>query len=267
MEFPGPVGLAAGFDRDASRIDEVIGWGFGFVELGTVTPQAIPDHNPGAAALATTLARGTVLERPIGERPAIGVNLGMQPGSAVEHAWLDTLRGMRALWSSADYLALNLTSTSAQGLRARERRCTLLALLAHAKEEQQRLAAASGRHVPLLIKWPVGPASDDAVSIGQRIRAFGYDGMIAAFESRSPVDPAWEDWAPRACRRLAQTLGPGMTLIAVGGIDRVCRAIDLRDAGARLVQIYRGFETLGPPLVQAVAGAWTIREGASTAPA
>jgi dihydroorotate dehydrogenase len=267
MAFPGPVGLAAGFDRDARRLDEIRGWGFGFVELGTVTPLAVPDHNPGVAALAAVLARNTILERAIGERPVIGISLGVQPDSAIEHAWRDTLRGMRALWSSADYLALNFTSANAQGLHGPERRYTLLALLARAKEEQERVTAASGRHVPLLIKWPVGPGSDDAVSIAQRIRGFGYDGMIAAFESDSPVDPAWEGWVPSACRGLAQTLGPRMTLIAVGGIDRVRRALDLRDAGARLVQIYRGFETHGSPLVQAIAGAWTVREGAATAPA
>ena len=135
------------------------------------------------ACRATALARAG-LERPIGARPVIGVNLGMQPGAPIEHAWLDYLRGMRALWSSADYLALNFTSASAQGLRDPARRRTLLALLAHAKEEQQRLTADRGRRVPLLIKWPVRPASEDAESIAQRIHAFGYDGMVAGEGSK-----------------------------------------------------------------------------------
>jgi dihydroorotate dehydrogenase len=267
MAFPSPVGLAAGFDRTASKLDEILGWGFGFLELGTVTPKAVPGRNPGVAALAATLAHSAVLARPIGERPVVGVNLGVQPGVAVEHAWLDYLRGMQAVWPSADYLALNFTSSDAQALRSRARRCTLLALLAHAQEEQQRLSAASRRRVPLLIKWPVGPVSEDAAGIAQRVRALGYDGMIAAFESAGLLDPAWEDWAPGACRRIARTFGPRMTLIAVGGIDRVQRALALRDAGAGLVQMYRGFQELGPPGVRAVAGAWRLRQTASTAPA
>jgi dihydroorotate dehydrogenase len=264
MEFPNSAGLAAGFDRDAGKLGAVRAWGFGFVELGTVTPQAVPGHNPGVAALAETLAQSAVLARPIGERPVVGVNLGVQPGVAVEDAWLDYLRGMRAVWSSADYVALNFTSASAQALRDTERRHTLLALLAHAKEEQQRLAAAHGRHLPLLIKWPVRPASEDAERIAQRIHTFGYDGMVAAFDGECPLDPYWEQWVPSACQRIAQVLGPRMALVAVGGIDRVRRSLDLRDAGASLVQIHRGFETLGPSLVQAVAGAWTVHEGAST---
>jgi len=266
LDFPGPVGLAAGFDRDGRCLDRVLGWGFGFVELGTITPLAVPDHNPGASALAKILAHAG-LERPIGERPVIGINLGMQAGSPVEYAWLDYVQGMQALWSSADYLALNFTSASAQALHGLERRRTLLALLAHAKEEQQRLAAASGRHVPLLVKWPVRPASDVAETIARRIRAFGYDGMVATFDADDSLDRRWEHWVPTACRRIAEALGRRMALIAVGGIDRAPRAIGLRDAGARLVQIYRAFEVHGPPLVRAISSAWSVRADAAPATA
>jgi dihydroorotate dehydrogenase len=116
LEFPGPVGLAAGFDRDASRIDEILEWGFGFVELGTVTPHPVPGHNPGAAALAANLARSRVRDRAVGLRPVIGINLGLQPGALPEDAWRHYVCGMRVAWSSADYLVLNFTSSLATSL-------------------------------------------------------------------------------------------------------------------------------------------------------
>jgi dihydroorotate dehydrogenase len=253
LDFPGPVGLAAGFDRDASRIDEILEWGFGFVELGTVTPQPVPDHNPGAAVLAANLARNQMRSRAIGTRPVIGVSLGMQPGSSPEDASSDYVRGMRALWSRADYLVLNFTSTAAQRLHAKDRRGTLLALLAHAQEERQRLAVDTGRGVPLLIKWPVGPSCNEAVRLARRIRALRYDGMVAAFDAEIAGALTWEAWVPRACRSIAEALGPEITLVAVGGVDCARRAVEVRRAGATLVQVYRGFVRLGPALVHAVA--------------
>lgn len=253
LDFPNRVGLAAGFDRDGSRVDEMLGWGFGCVELGTVTPQPVPEHNPGVAVLAANLAR--MRDRPIGARPVIGVNLGMQPGSPPQLAWLDYAAGMRALWSSADYVVLNFTSIAAQQLRAIPLRPSLLALLARAQEERERLAAATARRVPLLIKWPVYPDCADSIQIARGIRALGYEGLVAAFETQTHDASAWEAWVPDACRRLAQTLGPHTTLVAGGGVDCKRHAMDLRRAGAALVQIYRGFVAQGPALVAAVAGA------------
>jgi hypothetical protein len=100
-----------------SQVRRVVTAGIGCVELGTVTPQPVPGHNPGAAVLASNLACNRMHRRAIGVRPVIGVNLGLRPGSLLEHAWLDYVRGMQALWSSADYLVLNFTSRSAQELR------------------------------------------------------------------------------------------------------------------------------------------------------
>jgi dihydroorotate dehydrogenase len=267
LDFPGPVGLAAGFDRDGRHLRDILGWGFGFVELGTVTPQAEPDHNPGAAALAANLVRSGLLDRGIGARPVIGVSLGLQPASPPQCAWRDYLYGMHVLWRHADYLVLNFSSTTARPLHTAGQRSTLLALLAHAQEERQRLVVATGRRVPLLVKWLVGAAFDDAAEMAQRLRGFGYDGLIAAFDQGLAETVAWEAWVPRACRQIAEAIGAQMTLIVVGGIDCARRAVAVQRAGASLVQIYRGFLTAGPPLVREVAGAWAGQTAAARAAA
>lgn len=253
VNFPRSVGLAAGFDRYGRSIDAVLGWGFGFVELGTVTPRPVPEHNPGATALAESLIRGRARERAIGARPVIGVNLGIQPGSLPEDACGDFVHGMCAAWSSADYLVLNLTSKAATPLRLKQHRDMLQRLLARALDESRRLAAASGCEVPLLVKWPVGPDDEPALQLAQRLRALGYDGIVAAFDSDNVPRACWSAYAPRAARAIAEIIGPEMGLIAVGGIDCVQRAVALRDAGAALVQVYRGFVTSGPALVHSIA--------------
>ena len=249
----GPVGLAAGFDRDGTRIAQAAQWGFGFVELGTVTPAVVADRNPGAAALAAKLAR----LQGAGGRPIVGVNLGLQPGSKPDQVWRDYVQGMQAVWDCADYLVLNLTSDAARQMHQPGRRHTLLALLERAAQAHAGLAEASGLRRPLLIKWPVAPALDDALAVVQRARAFDYAGVVAAFAADAPGDPAWDRWVPRACAALAQTIAPA-TLVAVGGIDSPERALALRTAGAQAVQLYRAFVAQGPPLVRSIARAWTL---------
>jgi dihydroorotate dehydrogenase len=251
LELSGPVGLAAGFDRDGTRIEQAAQCGFAFVELGTITPGPVPGGNPGAAALSARLAR----PRSAGRRPIVGVNLGLQPGSPPAEAWRDYLYGMQASWVCADYLVLNFTSDAARDLREPARRHILLALLERAAQAQQRLTQASGRRRPLLVKWPVDPALDDSRDIAQRLPALGYAGMVAAFACETPGDRHWEGWVPHACAAAAHALAPA-TLVAVGGIDSAERAAALRAAGAQAVQLYRAFVTQGAAIVHAIRRAW-----------
>jgi dihydroorotate dehydrogenase len=157
---------------------------------------------------------------------------------------------MRALWDCADYLVLNFTAPAAGPLHAPAQQHALSALLAEAREAQERLAASVRRRVPLLVKWPIRLPDERALAHLARVRDLGYDGVVAAFDShleRGVV--SWEQQVPAACRMLAALLGPRLTLIAVGGIDKAARARALIQAGARLVQVYRAFASLGPPLV------------------
>ena len=252
LEFPGPVGLGAGFDRYASHIAEVRGWGFGFVELGTVTPQPVAGHNPGAAELAANLSR----RRKHRGSPVLGVNLGIQPGTPLEAACQDYVHGMNVLWRAADYLVLNFTSQHARPLRDPRLRPILLTLLATVMDAHRELARQHGRAVPLLVKWPVGPNMQDAVAVAGRLRGFGYAGVVAAFEPQAPGFIHWEAWVPAACRALVAAMGPACSLIAVGGVDCAERARALCEAGAALVELYGAFVQQGPALVRALARAW-----------
>jgi dihydroorotate dehydrogenase len=234
LDFPGPIGLAAGFDRDGRHAGEVLAWGFGCVELGTVTPRPQAEHNPGAPALAARLTGSGILALPIGARAVLGVSLGRQPGSPVHDAAREYLAGMRALWDCADYLVLNFTAPAAGPLHAPAQQHALSALLAEAREAQERLAASVRRRVPLLVKWPIRLPDERALAHLARVRDLGYDGVVAAFDShleRGVV--SWEQQVPAACRMLAALLGPRLTLIAVGGIDKAARARALIQAGAR----------------------------------
>lgn len=255
----GPVGLAAGYDRDGSYLDAAARLGFGFVELGTVTPAPVPDHNPGAAVLVQRLARRA--SRSSTRRIAVGVNLGIQPGSPPQAAWRDYVHGMRALWADADFFVLNFTAETARALRAPCHRDLLRTLLARVRRAQESLAAASGRHVPVLVKWPVRPVWLDAARVAGEVRALHYAGMVAAFDAGPAVAMAWEAWVPRACSALARALGARAALVAVGGIDSMERALALRATGADLVEVYRGFVTRGPSLVHAIVRAWGAAVG------
>jgi dihydroorotate dehydrogenase len=250
------VGLAAGFDRDGSRLDGIVEWGVGFAELGTVTPAPVTGHNPGARALAEILQRRAARGGSAGAAPVIGVSLGVQPGSSSRRAGRDYAHGMEAVWTSAHYLVLNFTSRAAQRVREDLHRDVLLAILAQARAAAAHLAASTGHDPPVLVKWRVGPALHDAVSLAQSLRPLGYAGMVAAFDADMGDGAAWEDWVPRGCGVLINELGPTMPLIAVGGIATVERALALQRAGAALLQLYRPFAQQGPALVRAITAAW-----------
>ncbi len=140
-------------------------------------------------------------------------------------------------------------------LRLEGPRAVLQRLLARARDESRALAATAGYDVPLLVKWQVVPGDARAVRLAQQLRVLGYDGMVAAFDSGNLSRACWMADAPRAIGHLVDTIGPQLALIGVGGIDCVERAVALRHAGVRLVQIYRRFVTSGSGLVRAIATA------------
>jgi dihydroorotate dehydrogenase len=251
-ELTGAVGLAAGLDRDGSRVRELAAWGFAFAEVGTVTPLPVSGHNPGAAAVASMLAQARAGELRAGTAPLVGVNLGVQPGVAPAGAWHDYVHAMQTLWPVADFLVLNFSSDAAQALREPRHAHSLRRLLVEVHDARLRLAAESARSVPVLVKWPVGADWSAAAQLAQHAGALGCDGMVAAWDIDAPGAAPWETWVPDACAALARSMPSRMTLIAVGGIDRVERARAVQTAGARLVEVYRGFCTQGPGLVRAI---------------
>jgi dihydroorotate dehydrogenase len=280
-ELPNPVGLAAGFDKDGEWIAPLAGLGFGYVEVGTVTPLAQPGdprprlfrlpedgalvnrmgfNNRGLEALASRLARVP--------RPAawIGVNLGRQRDTPNERALEDYLAGLRALYRHADYFVINVSSPNTPGLRELQDRASLLGLAWGLRAERERVAEAAGRRTPLLVK--LAPDLDeaglaDAAAVAEEA---GLDGLIATNTTvrrpglRSPHrDEAgglsgrplfpMALAAVRTLRRLTQGRLP---VIGVGGIFGAEDAYAMIRAGASAVQVYTGLIYRGPGLVKEI---------------
>ena len=245
LSFPGPVGLAAGYDRSGERLAELERQGFGFVELGTVTPEPVAGHNPGVEALATAVNRYRAMRWPGNPEQLIGINLGRQPQHPLCDAGHDFETGMRHAWRCTDYLAINLTGPAARALHTEDREGELLAVLERVREHQERLSASMGRRVPVLVKYPVIPGAPL-----EQIRALRFDGVIAVFEDEpcgSPVLAAQQGFA-----RLAQALAPSTSLIAGSGIRSAADALRYLAAGAALVQVYRAYVEQGTELIRRI---------------
>jgi dihydroorotate dehydrogenase len=239
-----PIGLAAGYDRSGALLPQIAAHGFGFVELGTVTPCPVADHNPGVEVLAANVERWRA--RAGSTRCLVGVNLGRHPGAPIEQAAQDFEQGMRAAWRCADYLAINLSGPANRALLETGRERVLRDVLRRVHNQRERLATVSGRHVPTVVKVPVVPGAAACPAAVRYCRELGFDGVVAALEDASRAD------VERVLKRLARTLGR-MTLIAVGGIRTPEHARAYLAAGARLVQVYRLYAEAGPLAVAGLA--------------
>ena len=283
LDFPSPLGLAAGFDKDARGIDALLALGFGFVEIGTVTPRAQPGNptprmfrltrdralinrlgfnNQGAAAAAARLTKRA-------RRPGIvGVNLGKNKATPEEDAVTDYVAGATALAPLADYLVVNVSSPNTPGLRNLQAIEPLGAILAAVRAAAD--AASPTRRVPLLVKIAPDLADADLDAIADLALAQGLDGIIATnttIRRDGLVTPAAEvaaigaggvsgaplrERALEVTRHLRARVGPAMTIIGVGGIGSAADAQARLDAGATLVQAYTAFIYEGPRFARRV---------------
>ena len=286
LEFPNPVGLAAGFDKDAELFRQMLGFGFGFVEVGTLTPRPqagnprprlfrlaedravinrMGFNNRGQAAAAARLAdrrRGGI----------VGVNIGANKDSADRIA--DYARGVREMAPLADYLTINISSPNTPGLRALQDSHALSELLAAAAEAR----AAAGP--PLFLK--VAPDLDPAEIDGICTAALGrVDALIVAnttvsrpaLRSKHRGEAGGLSGAPlkslalQRLRDFSAATGGAVPLIAAGGIENGVDAFDRIRAGASLVQLYSALVYEGPGLVRRIAAelrGLLAREGFAT---
>ncbi len=274
-EFPGPLGLAAGFDKDAKGVRALLALGFGFVEVGTVTAEAQPgnpkprlfrvtrDHalvnrmgfnNDGAAAAARRLAHRT--------DGTVGINIGKTKRVTEEGALADFTASAERLAPLADYLVVNVSSPNTPGLRDLQAVDKLRPLLVAVREACDR--ASPTRRVPLLVKIAPDLADGDIDAIADLAVALGLDGIIATNTTIARTGLATPkgkiatlgagglSGAPLkqrsldVLRRLYARVGSKLTLVAVGGIETADDAWDRIRAGATLVQGYTGFIYGGP---------------------
>ena len=292
LEFPNAVGLAAGLDKNAAHVDALARLGFGFLEVGTVTPRPQPGNPrprlfrlPAAQALINRMGFNNVgldgflenLAR-ASWRGVLGINIGKNFDTPLDQAGDDYAACLERVYARASYVTINISSPNTQGLRALQGKDQLDALLARLAALRQRLADRHGRHVPLALK--VAPELEPAQvqAIADAVRRHGIDAVIAtntsvAREGVEGLAHANEagglSGAPIRARAtatlaaLAAALKGESALIGVGGILRGEHAVEKLAAGATLVQLYTGLIYRGPDLVSECISA--CREKSRTA--
>jgi dihydroorotate dehydrogenase len=281
LEFPGPLGLAAGFDKDARAAGGLGALGFGFVEVGTVTARAQPGNprprlfrlpadralvnrmgfnNEGAAAAAARLRRR---RRGTGAGPVVGVNIGKTRAVPEAEAAADYAASARAVADVADYVVVNVSSPNTPGLRDLQAADRLRPVLVAVRAALDA-AAGQGRRVPLLVKIAPDLAGPDVDAVADLAVELGLDGIIAtnttvardglassgaevaAAGAGGLSGPPLRAPALAVLRRLRERAGDRLVLIAAGGIETPDDAWERMAAGATLVQAYTGFIYGGP---------------------
>ena len=278
LRFPNPLGLAAGLDKEARCLAPLLDFGFGFLELGTVTPRPQPG-NPkprlfrltrhaaiinrmgfNSSGLAVFLANLAAQPR----RGLIGINLGKNKLTPDAQAIDDYLTGLRAVYAHADYVTLNISSPNTPGLRALQDEAPLAVLLAALKHEQGLLAHTHGRYVPIALK--IAPDLDDTGidAIARLLIMHKMDAVIAtnttitrpgleqeplAFETGGLSGQPLRALSTQVIRRLHASLQGRIPIIGVGGIGNADEAWEKLVAGANLVQLYTAFIYQGPGVV------------------
>jgi dihydroorotate dehydrogenase len=288
LRFPNRIGLAAGLDKNGRCIDGLGAMGFGFVEVGTVTPKAQPGNPrprmfrlPQAQALINRLgfnndgldAFVAHVQRAFSFRAAggvLGLNIGKNAATPIERAADDYLIALTGVFPHADYITVNISSPNTKDLRSLQSDAALDALLSALVARRDELARAANRRVPMFLK--IAPDLDEAqlTLIAATVRRHGVDGVIAtnttvartAVQGLPHADetgglsgaPVFE--ASNAVIRLLRAqLGPAVPIIGVGGVLSGANARAKLDAGADLVQIYTGLIYRGPTLVSECARA------------
>ncbi len=278
LEFPNPVGLAAGLDKNADHLDALGALGFGFIEVGTVTPRPQPGNPrprlfrlPAQRALINRLGFNNLGVDHLVEQVAkrrfkgiVGINIGKNFTTPLASASVDYLHGLARVYPLADYIAVNISSPNTPGLRALQDRAALTGLLGALRDGRSRLADQHGHRVPLAVKIAPDLDRDALLAIAELLVAHGIDGVIA---TNTTLDRVGVEGAAHATQAgglsgaplrakstqviatLATALAGALPIIGVGGVMDGRDAVEKLAAGASLVQIYTGFVYRGPKLV------------------
>ncbi|RTE66426.1 quinone-dependent dihydroorotate dehydrogenase [Amphritea opalescens] len=278
IKFPNPVGLAAGLDKNGIAIDGMAALGFGFVEVGTVTPRPqpgnpkprlfrIPEHQAIINRMGfnnqgvDTLLKNIEKSRYDG---ILGINIGKNFDTPVENATDDYLICMRKVYDKATYITVNVSSPNTPGLRSLQFGDSLNELLAALKTEQARLALLHGKYVPVAVKIAPDMNEEEFGLVAAALKSYEMDGVIATNTtlSRAGVEDSSvaqeagglsgvpvRNASTKAIRILSRELGGALPIIGVGGITNGFDAAEKIEAGASLVQVYSGFIYRGPELI------------------
>lgn len=279
LSFPNPVGLAAGLDKNGDYIEALAALGFGFIEIGTVTPRPQPGNDkprlfriPEAEAIINRMGFNNlgvdhlIEQVKVAQSNAIiGINIGKNFDTPVENAVDDYLIGLNKVYPHADYVTINISSPNTPGLRTLQFGESLNTLLETLKQEQAKLQQQYNRYVPMAVKVAPDLEPDEVVELAQSFAKYEIDAIIATNTtmSRDGVEglpngneagglsgrPVFEK-STKIVRQFRQALPEHLPIIAAGGIMSAEDAIQKLEAGASLVQIYSGFIYQGPKLVR-----------------
>jgi len=289
IDFPNPVGLAAGLDKNAAHIDALGSLGFGFIEVGTITPrpqagnpkprmfrladrQAVINrlgfNNRGVDALVRNIECSRF-------QGVLGINIGRNKETPNEHAVDDYRLCLQRVYPLATYITINISSPNTQGLRDLQEETALARFIGTLREDQERLAAVHGKRKPMLLKIAPDLTPTEMDGIAEVLLASGIDGLICTNTTIDRHVIAGHELANEAgglsgrplmarstavLRGMHERLGGRVPIIGVGGILGGADAAAKFDAGAQLVQFYSGMIYRGPELigecVEALRGRW-----------
>lgn len=284
LSFANPVGLAAGMDKNGAYIDALAALGFGFIEIGTVTPRPQPGNpkprlfriiqaqgvvnrfgfnNDGVDALVDNVQRARY-------QGVLGINIGKNFDTPIERAVDDYLICLRKVYAHAGYVAVNVSSPNTKNLRQLQDKDALEGLLSAIKQEQQKLADGHGKYVPIALKIAPDLTTEQVIEIADLLLKHRMDAVIATNTtlSREGVEglPNADEagglsGAPvrlkstAVIKQLSLALGKDIPIIGVGGILNGLDAEEKIKAGASLVQVYSGLVYRGPDLVKEICAA------------
>jgi dihydroorotate dehydrogenase len=284
LDFAHPLGLAAGFDKNADCLDALGALGFGHIEVGTVTPRAQPGNpkprlfrihnaqalvnrmgfnNKGVDHLVTMLARSRY-------RGVRGISIGKNADTPLEKAEGDYVHCLRKVYPYADYVAINVSSPNTVRLRELQDRDGLQRIVSALLEARLTLSGEFGKRVPLLVKVAPDLEAKQIAMIARQLRSLQVDGVIATNTSTNlqefaavlpPNQQGGLSGAPLhalsvgVIRQLRAALGTDFPIIGVGGIVDAASAVETLTAGANLLQIYTGFALQGHLLIGEILAA------------
>lgn len=281
LTFKNPVGLAAGLDKNGDCLDGLAALGFGFLEIGTVTPRPqagnpkprlfrLPEHeaiinrmgfnNKGIDYLLEQVKRSEYAG-------ILGINIGKNADTPIENALDDYLIGLQKAYSVASYVTMNISSPNTKNLRQLQQGDELKNLISAMKEEQLKLQTRHGRYVPLVLKIAPDLTPEEVRNIADLLLQFEIDGVIAtnttisrekiaghalANETGGLSGAPVKEMATQVVRLLASELNGKLPIIAAGGIMSGADAKEKIVAGASLVQVYTGLIYKGASLVNEI---------------
>lgn len=277
--FPNPVGLAAGLDKNADYVDALAALGFGFIEIGTVTPK--PQEGNSKPRLFRLAKEEAIINRmgfnnkgvdyvahrleQTKYKGILGVNIGKNKDTPLEYAIDDYLIGMRKLWKFASYITINISSPNTPGLRDLQQGDALSHLLSRLKQEQFDIHTKHQKYVPLVVKIAPDMTAPELEHMADALLQNQIDGVIATNTtlSRNGVENspfATETGglsgkpltllSTQVVRRLHELLQDNIPIIASGGVMNAESAQEKFAAGAKLVQVYSGFIYRGPEIIR-----------------